>query len=70
MIIKRIGHHINMLIRGYRKGQTSVNMPSNFDLDAMPSGMKHSAIRNATYRRVWYKRKNGKIIKKDIKYML
>lgn len=66
--IKRLVHHINMYLRGYRKGRIVTNMPSNFELDGMPSGMKHSAIRNATYRNVWYKRHNTKTIQKDMKY--
>lgn len=68
ILIKIIGHHINMLLRGYKKGLTSSDVPSNFDLDAMPNGMRHNTLRNATYYKVWYKHKNGQLIKKPIRY--
>lgn len=66
-IIKSIAHHINMLARGYKKGLTSSNMPSNIDLDVMPNRMRRSALSNVTYYKVWYKRKQGQLIKKEIK---
>lgn len=58
--------HITMFLKGYRKGLTSSDMPSNVDLDAMPSPMRRGAISHATYRKVWYKRKNGQLIKHEI----
>lgn len=68
-IVKLIAHHVNMLARGYKKGLTSSNLPSNFELDAMPNGMRRSALKGATYYKVWYKWKSGKLIKKEVRYV-